>query len=322
MHQRQVRDLPAILLTLLITLLPAPVLAWHETGHRKTATIAWEQLTVDEQDRIAIIIRAHPRFREDFADLLPHNVDAAAADSWYFTQAAVWPDHIQDLGDDVRAEYHRSRWHYINVPVYLEETDRERLAGRLDHNMVLEFTPPLRQNLNVIQALQGNLGVWHDATATDADKAVALCWILHLTGDLHQPLHTVALFSSAYFPRGDRGGNEIPVAWDARTRNLHSVWDGLPTDMRTFDASAATHARLGAERVADAKIDNWLWRHAGLARDHVYTKALRVDLLRGLRESELRELELDNNYLTNARSIAQQQVVLAGYRLAALLQAR
>src|SRR5262249_54722897 len=41
-------------------------------------------------------------------------------------------------------------------------------------------------------------------------KAIALAWLFHLVGDIHQPLHTVQLFTVDY-PHGDRGGNEICV---------------------------------------------------------------------------------------------------------------
>jgi len=121
---------------------------------------------------------------------------------WEFERASIWPDIVGGLDDDNKAKFHHFSWHFINMPIYLEESDEQELAGKLDHNMSTEFSPPLRQNLNVIQALKGNLLLWTDNDASDAEKAVALCWILHLVGDMHQPLHNVALFSRAYFPKG------------------------------------------------------------------------------------------------------------------------
>ena len=41
-------------------------------------------------------------------------------------------------------------------------------------------------------------------------RAIALAWLFHLISDVHQPLHTVQLFSREY-PHGDRGGNEVCV---------------------------------------------------------------------------------------------------------------
>ena len=106
------------------------------------------------------------------------------------------------------------------MPIYLEESDERELDGKLDHNMSTVFSPSLRKNLNVIQALKGNLLLWADEDASDAEKAVALCWILHLVGDMHQPLHVGN--------KEDIGGNAIIVFTSATDQNantkLHAVW--------------------------------------------------------------------------------------------------
>ena len=61
-------------------------------------------------------------------------------------------------------------------------------------------------------------------------RAVGLCWLFHLIGDLHQPLHVIALIDDARFPaatHGDRGGNELAVVVSGtRPTRLHSYWDG------------------------------------------------------------------------------------------------
>ena len=56
---------------------------------------------------------------------------------------------------------------------------------------------------------------------TDMDKAILLCWLFHLVGDIHQPLHCSAMFTPRLFSEGDRGGNSIKVG----KYNLHSTWD-------------------------------------------------------------------------------------------------
>ncbi len=59
---------------------------------------------------------------------------------------------------------------------------------------------------------------------------MALCWVLHLTGDVHQPLHTTSLITEQYpLPKGDEGGNKffIRVTPNSSGINLHSFWDGL-----------------------------------------------------------------------------------------------
>jgi hypothetical protein len=82
---------------------------------------------------------------------------------------------------------------------------------------------------NILTALDDSRKI----AATDPDpqkRAIALTWLFHLVGDVHQPLHTSQLFSVDY-PNGDQGGNQICI----RTRpgnqpvNLHSFWDEVIT---------------------------------------------------------------------------------------------
>ena len=44
-------------------------------------------------------------------------------------------------------------------------------------------------------------------SGTDEEKAIYLTWLMHLVGDIHQPLHCAAVFSEQ-FPNGDKGGND------------------------------------------------------------------------------------------------------------------
>lgn len=308
----------------LFFLLPASALAWHEAAHRATAAIAFEQLRADERKRIVQILRQHPRYAEDFLRHMPDGIATADDDAqgaWLLQQASIWPDLIRRLGEDVRRQYNNSRWHYINLLVWLTPEDEAALADSIDANRDTAFEPPLRQSLNIVQALRGNIATWRDPAATDAQKAVALCWVLHLVGDLHQPLHTVALFSRAYFPSGDRGGNSINVVRGDETRNLHAVWDGLPTGMGDLGPTTKTRQLIENDIVNDAAIDAWLHQHADLARRFVYTDDLKSQLLRKLEFRQSPVVNLSDDYLDAARSLARRQVNLAGHRMAELLLA-
>lgn len=300
----------------------SPAFAWHDFGHRATASIAFDAMSPDERNAVVTILEAHPRFAEDFMAHMPKSVadgTEAAKGRWLLEQAATWPDLVETLDDDARTEYNRSRWHYINMVVYLSDSDEAAFDGKFDHNMDTQFQPPLRQNLNIIQALRGNLAVWRDASASDARKAVALCWILHLTGDLHQPLHNVALFSKAYFPTGDRGGNNVDVVWGDGSRNLHTVWDGLPTNMESLEPSARTLLTIETDTVDDEAIEEWMSHHANLARRFVYPPEVKEQLLSRLNADQPPLIEVSHEYLVRARSIARRQVNLAGHRIARLL---
>ena len=297
--------------------------AWHDAGHRTTAYIAFDAMSEEQQHAVIVILKAHPRFAEDFSKRMPAPVSSGTdleQGRWLLGQAAIWPDLVQTLEDDVRQQHNRSRWHYINEIVYLSADDEAAFDGKFDHNMATTFEPPLRQNLNAVQALRGNLFAWQSDSATDAEKAVALCWILHLTGDLHQPLHNVALFSKAYFPAGDRGGNSVDVVWEDGTRNLHAVWDGIPTNMDNLEPSARTLLTIETDTVDDAAIDEWLGHHASLARLFVYPDDVKAQLLARLERSQSPQIEVSREYLIRARSVVRRQVNLAGHRMAALLK--
>lgn len=319
------RRIAALLTAAAVTMLslPGPAYAWNAKGHRATAEIAFNLLLPGQRGNVDRILRTHPRFEEDFVAHMPAGLTAssdAIQAQWIFEQAAVWPDMTRDMDDENRANFHRGSWHYINLPVYLGEGDEKALAGKLTHNMSTEFSPPLRQNLNVVQALKGNLQVWNDSNATDSEKAIALCWILHLVGDVHQPLHTVALFSRPYYPEGDRGGNSINVDWDPEPVNLHSVWDGLPNRFEDLLPGDLTQDLLRSDVVTESSIDFWPLRHLQLAKVFVYTDEVKEQLLAGLKESEFPAVEVSDFYLSNGTVLAKEQVIVAGHRIAGFLE--
>ena len=120
-----------------------------------------------------------------------------------FMLAARWPDDIRD-----DADYHHGRWHYINMPF--------KPAGQPD-----SVAAPPPDPDNIIRAYEQNLAIVSSENASSDQKAIALCWIFHLVGDAHQPLHTVAPYTTEY-PRGDKGGNAILIlreAWRLRDQS-------------------------------------------------------------------------------------------------------
>ena len=78
---------------------------------------------------------------------------------------------------------------------------------------------------NVVTGIDYNAAVLSNASAAAA-RAIALCWVLHLIGDIHQPLHTGSLYTASLFETGDRGGNAIRIDGS----NLHARWDGALTE--------------------------------------------------------------------------------------------
>src|SRR5579884_3097036 len=183
---------------LALLLLPAPpARAWNSVGHMAVARLAWDRLDDGQKVRVAKLLRQHPHYDLFLAKNRPEGVDAA---EWAFLRAATWPDWVRPRrptdprGDDV-TKYHRPEEHYYDRPFVLP-ADQALFAGRnLD---------PAPDKPNAIKALTRCMGTLKSSDAADADKAVALCWLEHLVGDVHQPLHCTSLFS-AQFPAGDQG---------------------------------------------------------------------------------------------------------------------
>src|SRR5437867_3185221 len=76
----------------------------------------------------------------------------------------------------------------------------------------------------------------HGTTAPKALKAYDLAWMLHLVGDVHQPLHMANQYGSMFqspAQGNDAGGNGIPVQY-AGYHELHGFWDGAPGDSKNL----------------------------------------------------------------------------------------
>lgn len=187
-------------------------LAWNDRGHMLIAMIAYQELKPEVREKVNAILKAHPQ-----RDLLTAGGPAEGPDldMWVFAKTAAWPDMIRSKNNPLSAAEHHSQWHYINHPINRDSAQGpepvEKWDGRNDPANIVQAQAKCRAEL---------------ATAETAPerKAMDLCWVEHLVGDIHQPLHAVALFSKQ-FPQGDRGGNSFAVKRGESPMNLHSFWD-------------------------------------------------------------------------------------------------
>ena len=115
-----------------------------------------------------------------------------------FAQAATWPDLIREAKSVVTREdvtkYHRGVWHYIDMPIFLNDVERQQLEHQVKQNLSREIpSDPDDPTMNVIQAEKVAAKTVGDASADKGDRSVSLCWLFHLVGDAHQPLHSSAI---------------------------------------------------------------------------------------------------------------------------------
>ena len=305
--------------------------AWNGHGHRVIASIAFQELEPAPRLALADRIRNHPRFDADFAAKMPAEVkngDDQMQAEWIFQQAACWPDRTRSLKGKDRKLFHHSTWHYINRPLYLRPGDKAAI-GPLKLN--LSTNPPDKQveKMNVVQAIEfAKRRVCGAVETTPENDSVMICWLLHCYGDLHQPLHTTAMFSHSLLRTGCRGGNRIPTK---QGRNLHSLWDGLlgkDNDFRTC-RNEAIEMRAGktlrsVRRDSVAPNDTVaVWNQAyEICCGVTYSNEVRAHLIRleDAGETEVAKLDLSQGYLKVAGRAALVQAARAGWRLGEVLK--
>jgi hypothetical protein len=343
-----------VLLLAALLLVPLPARAWHNRGHNAVARIAWQKLIDDGLGRKAIeILSAHPH-KELF--LLAARPEGVEADEWMFVQAATWSDWVRrpvapDLNeDDAKAivdEFSKSVWHYVNLP-YIHPSE----AGNFDEAALREalLKPELDAQgspRHVLAALRHNADLLRSAAAAPKDRAVALCWLSHLTGDLHQPLHAVGLIASRQTlqseeflaPSGDQGGNRHAVRTSADepgAMTLHFFWDSrVFADLPYETVQARVHAWLHDaafqrstfnDALRKTEFQDWAEESLSLAKDVVYRDGGQFLKTHPLPEKTTKaDFEglfapvLSEQYQQRADVAAQRRLVLAGYRLGDLL---
>lgn len=305
-------------------LLPISAQAWNSLGHQVVAEIAWRQLPPNERQAIVEILRRHPRFDTDFANKLMDETtaaDKATQDHLIFLQAAVWPDLIRG-----NKEFDRPTWHYIDFPLYLTPADEAAFAGKLPVNLSLDYPTDLpREKYNVIQAIAHCKTALQSRAGPDV-KAVAYCWLFHLVGDIHQPLHSTALFSHALFPEGDRGGNDVLLL---RGKNLHSLWDNLlgkdsrhqnvqKNAFELFDKQHYGEVWSSAPKVVDP--NQWAAESHAYCQSLVYPESILVSLRNAPTGAKPAPSELPEAYYRSAGDLARRRILAAGLRLAEALK--
>jgi hypothetical protein len=187
------RFLPRFAALLLLILLPAPALAWWEYGHGTVGRIAY--LTVNPQTRVQI----------DRLLRQGRLLDTPTCSVRTIELAAYWPDCIKTLGE--RFSY-ASPWHYQNVEI-CRPFDQQSAC---------------RDGNCVSAQIERNMRLLADRRVPTRERIMALAFVVHFVGDLHQPMHSG--------DHGDLGGNRVPVSYGiiAGRTNLHSAWDGLLAD--------------------------------------------------------------------------------------------
>lgn len=171
-----------------------------------------------------------------------------------FYQATTWAD---DIKKDTK-EF--SPWHYID--------------NYIDHP---EMKPPVP---NVLTAIDAQTKILKENNMGADARLRAVKWLLHLIGDVHQPLHATSRIVNG---EDDQGGNKFVLDANGQIRNLHYYWDNAMTrattgldiaqsaDKVTGIAKKSSGFGLNPEKAADdLKPEDWAMESFHLCEKYVY----------------------------------------------------
>lgn len=240
--------------------------AWGAQGHRLVGRIAESRLT--------------PAARAEVDRLLASEPDPT------LSGVAPWADQLRAKDRDLGRR--SARWHYINMA---EDDCRYQAPKHCpDGNCVVE-------------ALKTQTLILADRARSDAERAQALKFVVHLVGDIHQPMH------AGY--GHDKGGNDFQLQFNGRGSNLHSVWDSGLLNTRKLDDD-------GYLKVLQSLPRPQLARRVDLRRDAAAwaESSCRVAVEQGVYP---RARTLDEDYTTRYRPVAEGELRIAGERLAQVL---
>lgn len=300
-------------MSMLLLISALSVSAWDDAGHKLSAYIAWQRMSPDVREKAVKILLAAPEDSDLSVFYLQDSRSENAKKRELFMIAATWADIVRDRKFDVRyKKYHKGNWHYADTFWRNDNNKFEELQGFEEGGQAVvklyEFDKMMR-----------------DAAVPDADKAIALAWILHLGGDIHQPLHTSARVTELE-PKGDQGGNLFLLnpkdTPRERSENLHWFWDSIVgrNIARKNDACDTDYLPpIGdamMKKYPFAKMQNNLalgnfdeWQKQSFKFNP--TDVFSADLVRYEKPSE--------KYKKNAFRVSQQQLAMAGYRLGEML---
>jgi hypothetical protein len=269
-------------------------LAWGDEGHKIVALIAEHYLDPAVRDRVSAMLAA------DTDNLTAHDI----------ASEATWADKYRDSDrDGAKVRYLATRqWHFVDIELAAPDLDRAcfghppLLAGTVASN-----GPPGACVVDKIDQFAAELA---DAATDPEERLLALKFVLHFVGDLHQPLHAA--------DDHDAGGNRKRVSADGfQPGNLHHFWDTEFVERLGRDAKQVATNLLGemtdAQRLEWSRgtAADWAKESFALGRDHAYGLPGEQGAQGGY--------VLDAAYITAADRYVRLQLSRAGVRLALVL---
>ena len=268
-------------------LLASPAaLAWGDEGHMVVGLIADHYLTANTRAQVETILAA----------------DSSGLTATDIASEATWADKYRNSHRETAS------WHFVDTEI----SDGDIDAACFGHPSLPANTPAsggVAQDCVVDKVDQFAIEL-RDPATTPAERLLALQFLLHFVGDLHQPLHS----SDSH----DRGGNDETVsATGIAAGKLHAYWDTAFVNKLGTDQNKVAAALIAKITSAEVKQwqkqtpRDWSLEAFDIARTDVYGKLPTPD--------SSGKYKLPATYVSNAGSVVATQLSRAGVRLAKVL---
>lgn len=299
-----------------------PCYGWFDAGHMTVAYIAYKNLTPRVRARVDALLKLNPMYA-GWTNGVPDTGKGLTA----FVRASTWadciknartcpgytsdgpdggntpppgPDAARNIGysDKLMHKY----WHFVDKPFSTAGVEGEQPKTPNAETEIPLLAAALRTKVSA--------GI----------KSYDIVWLEHIAGDVHQPLHCVSRYTRNH-PNGDRGGNDVAFCQAPCRDVLHAYWDGLLGDKPDMAAVVS----MGDELLSRPKPPGagelnaavWTSEAFALAKSVAYAPPISPDN----DPSGAISPRPGDAYRAAALELARSQALLAGYRLAALLNA-
>jgi hypothetical protein len=266
---------------------PPAAVAWGYEGHEIVAAIARGYLTPNVRATVDQMLAADPD------TLTPHDM----------LSESTWADHYRSGHPETGA------WHFVDIE--LDHPDLQSACFGFPVAGPLASQGPADDCIvNKVSEFATELA---NRATPAAERLLALKFLIHFVGDMHQPLHDV--------DNHDKGGNCVLLSLGGpRAVNLHSYWDTVVVSGLGDDPQAVAHTLAGRitpeNKAAWEKGDprSWAQEAFDIARTQIYTIGSKPGCT-----PNPSPVSLPPGYDTAAREIVSTQLEKAGVRLAAVL---
>ena len=285
--QRTLASLAAV--GLMCAALPAPALAWGDEGHHIVTMIAGKHLSATARQKIATIMKGK--------SACGFVANDPAVDK--LVCSATWAD-----GSRFTTHKNTYNWHFVDITLNRETYEEAKDCA--PHDQATKGKCGLYGLERSRQILRGEI------TDPKISRAQALMFIVHIVGDLHQPLHTV---------EEKLGGNFFFVTYFNIDSQLHKVWDTkiLETRMIKLGKTESQYASILDGQIGQAGEASFLQGDPVSWLNDCHALAIN-DAYAPLQGSGPGKPAIGDTYFKDSWPIVNEQLKRAGMRLAKILE--